>query len=887
MALNAGDRLGPYEITGELGAGGMGLVLRAHDTQLHRDVALKILPDAFASDPDRLARFQREAQVLASLNHPGIAAIYGIEEAEGTRALVLELVEGSTLADRIADGPIPLDEALPIAKQIAEALEAAHEAGVIHRDLKPANIKVRPDGTVKVLDFGLAKALDAAPEGDPSHSPTLTAVATQKGVIMGTAAYMSPEQARGKPVDRRADVWAFGVVLYEMLSGGRPFDSEDVSAILADVIRTEPQWDRLPADLPPALNSFLRRCLQKDRRQRVRDIGDMRLAMEGAFESSALPIDPRLETATVQREGWRRAVPWVAGVAMGSVLTGLAVWRLTDTAPARPMRVTVPFGVGEELSRPGRRSVAVSPDGALIVYQANQQLFLRQLDQARATPIAGTQDDARGPFFSPNGQWVGFWADGELRKVSVTGGSPVAIAEVESPVGNSWSTDGTMLFALEGSGIWRVSDAGGTPELLFPAEDGEQLQGLQVLPGGEWILSTSRPRRVTSWDEAQIVALSTVTGERTVVIEGGRDARYLPTGHLVYVLNGELFAVAFDPTTRIVTGGPVSLIESVFTAPNNAAAHLDIADNGSLVYLEGSGTAQTEQQLVWVDRQGDVEPLAVESGAFETPRVSPDGTRIAVTLDAQDNADVWIYDLPRNTSVRLTFAPEPDFSPLWTPDGQRVVFASVRDGGGIFWKAADGTGAAERLGALGSPFSWSSDGQGLVFAWAGDVGVLSLNADRTGRMLLESDLAEAYPAVSPDGRWIAYFTNETGQSEVYVQPFPNVEDGKWQISQAGGFSPVWGPDSRELFYRNGSTTDMMAVRIETDPTFISSAPEVLFRGIAYRWAYAGILRPFDIAPDGQRFLMIRESDRADGVLPSRINVVLNWHQELLERVPTP
>ena len=627
MALTVGSRLAHYDVTALIGEGGMGQVYEATDTKLNRQVALKILPEAFADDPDRLARFQREAQVLASLNHPGIAAIYGIEEAEDTRALVLELVEGPTLADRISKGPIPVDEALPIAKQIAEALEAAHEAGVIHRDLKPANIKVRDDGMVKVLDFGLAKALDTTPQGDPSLSPTLTAAATQMGVIMGTAAYMSPEQARGKPVDKRADIWAFGCVLFEMLTGRRAFEGRDVSEVLAGVIRAEPEWDGL-ADTPPHLKMLLKRCLEKEPRQRVQAAGDVRLALEGAFETTvSAPSEP---IAAPGLQVWQRPVP-LALAALGiAAMASLAAWSLTRPEPLPPGLVTrfpITLPTDQVFTNTGRRSVAISPDGSQVVYVANQSLWLRPVDQLQAIQVPGS-DGALGPFFSADGQSIGFFqAPFQLNKVSVSGGAPVTLTgDTGLPFGASWGADDMILYG-QPEGVMQVPGAGGTPELLIPDGEGEVLYGPQMLPDGEWVLFTVRSM-IQSWDEAQIVVQSVTTDDRTVLVDGGRDGRYLHTGHLVYGLNGVLFAVPFDVASHEVTGGPVPLVEGVGGAVfNTGAVHFGVASNGSLVYLPPT-TGGFQSSLVWVDRDGRSLPvvdqrLSWTSAPFISFRGSP------------------------------------------------------------------------------------------------------------------------------------------------------------------------------------------------------------------------------------------------------------------------
>ena len=636
----------------------MGQVYQATDTKLNR-VALKILPEAFAEDPDRLARFQREAQVLASLNHPNIAQIHGLEESDGTRALVLELVEGPTLADRIKHGAIPVDEALPIAKQIAEALEAAHEQGVIHRDLKPANIKLKPDGTVKVLDFGLAKALDTTPEGDPSQSPTLTAAATQMGVIMGTAAYMSPQQARGRPVDKRADIWAFGVVLYEMLTGRRAFEGEDVSMTLSSVLQREPDWSHLPSAVSPSLSVFLNRCLEKDPKQRVPDIGAMRLAMAGAFDTAASePFEP---TAAPQLHVWQRPIPLALAALTLIALGGVAVWSLTRPAPPRVARFHIPLSVGHAFGSLGRRAVAVSPDGSLVVYQHDEaglgSLWLRPLDQLQAVRVPGAEEGAVGPFFSADGQSIGFWAPppiNQLRKVAVTGGAAVTLADMDRPpAGASWGADDMILYAQR-DGIRQVPGAGGTPELLIPGNEGEGIYGPQMLAGEEWVLFTVRSGD-QSLDEVQIVAQSLTTNERTVLIDGGLDGRYVPTGHLVYGVNNVLVAVPFDVDTREVTGGPVPLVEGVRETGVGETLQFGVSTTGSLVYIPGSARGDETLSLIWVDRNGDEERLPAPLRAYGRPRVSPDGTRVAVDIAAGDSRDIWIWHLAEERLTQITF----------------------------------------------------------------------------------------------------------------------------------------------------------------------------------------------------------------------------------------
>ena len=826
--------LGSYSVTAKIGEGGMGEVWQARDTKLDWDVALKVLPEAFTSDPDRLARFEREAKVLASLNHPNIAAIHGLEESDGIRALVLELVEGPTLAERIAQGPIPLDEALPIARQIAEALEAAHERGVIHRDLKPANVKVKADGMVKVLDFGLVKAFQPdASDPNLSASPTisLTAAATQMGMVIGTAAYMAPEQASGKTVDKRADVWAFGVVLYEMLTGTRPFVGDDVSKTLARVIDREPDWAALPDTVPPVLSSFLRQCLQKTPQRRIRDIGDVRLAMEGAFETTlSAPTEPAVAP---RLQVWQRPGA-VLAIAMIAVLgTGLAVWsltRLVGTPPSLPTRfaLTPPSDVTI-----GIQGLAMSPDGRTVVFDGRpptggSQLYRRRLDELEATPIPGTES-GQLPFFSPDGLWVGFFASGTLKKVSLDGRPPVTLCVVPGARrGASWASDDTILFNFSGSnGMWRVAAAGGEAEPLAATtgpDPGVDLRWPDMLPDGSAAL-------ITVWastlNDAQVGVVSLATGELTPLVAGS-SPRYSPTGHIVYWREDSLWAVPFDAQQRELTGAAAPVVEDV-RANAGGLAHFALGGEGSVVY--GPGSAASRRMLVWVDREGQEEPVGVTPRIYSTPRVSPDGTQLAFrVLDGED--DIWTYHLGRQTSQRLTYHPSGDGDPVWTADGTKVAFfAAGRDGGpGVFWKAADGTGDAERLstGAHG-PDSVYPDGARLVFADRGsglDIGWLVLDGDSNPEPLYGSSFNEGGAVVWPDGQWMAYEADDSGRFEVYVRPFPNVDDGRWQISTAGGAEPVWGPAGRELFYRTNS--EVVAVAISEGPPSTWSSPIALF-----------------------------------------------------------
>ena len=894
MALEVGSRLAHYDVTALIGEGGMGQVYQATDTKLNREVALKILPDVFANDPDRLARFQREAQVLASLNHPGIAAIYGIEEADDTRALVLELVEGPTLQDRIAKGPIPLDEALPIARQIAEALEAAHEQGIIHRDLKPANVKVKDDGTVKVLDFGLAKALQPElSDLDAANSPTMTmtAAATKMGVIMGTAAYMSPEQAVGKRVDRRSDNWAFGVVLWEMLTGQQLFTGESVSHVLAAVLKTDPDWNELHGDTPPSVRRLLRRCLERTPKKRLPDAAMIRLEIDEADAAPEVSAEVAM-APVVQPALWQRPASIVGTVLVAAVVTGLTVWSLTRPEPPLVVRMPIPLRADESFSNTGRPVVAISPNGTHIVYSANLGLSLRPVDQLESTPLAGTSEGntvgapgARNPFFSPGGQWIGYHVGDQLKKVSISGGAPITVGEVGTAIyGASWGADDRILFGRGADGIWQVPGAGGAPEQLVAVEDGEQAHGPQTLPGGDWVLFTLRDT-AGAWDDAEIVAQSVRTGERRVLVEGGRDGRYVATGHLVYVLNNVLFAVPFDLDAREVRGGPVSLIEGVQDAQGgrSGAAHFSLSDTGSLIYIPSGPGGENQNELVWVGRAGQIEPLAAEPRPYIWARVSPDGTRVAVEI-LGENRDVWVYHLARETLTRLTFFEGRDGNPLWTPDGSRVVFLSDRDEGGLFWKAADGTGEVERLMESTNaprPFAWTADGRLVFFQQGpGDIGVLAVEGDGGMELVLDTDFDERNPVISPDGRWIAYQSDEAGLIEIYVRPFPNIDEGKWQVSVNGGFAPVWSPDGRELFFDAGA--GLMTAQVEIEPAFSPATPELLFDTGEFSGTAGAV---WDIAPDG-RFLMVRSvgGQLLEGT--QGLVFVEHWFAELQALVPT-
>jgi eukaryotic-like serine/threonine-protein kinase len=897
MAIAPGTRIGPYEVTALIGEGGMGKVWRAHHTGLKRDDALKVLPDAFASDPERLARFRREAQVLASLNHPNIAHVHGLEQSDGVQALVMELVEGPTLADRIAQGRIPLDEALPIAKQIAEALEAAHERGIIHRDLKPANIKLRPDGTVKVLDFGLAKALEptSVESIDATASPTITspAMMTGVGVLLGTAAYMSPEQARGKTVDKRSDVWAFGCVLYEMVTGRRAFEGEEVSDVLASVLARDPDWTLLPRGLSPVLGAFLKRCLHKDRRQRIGDAQSVRLALEGAFETDLSPVQSAVGSRS---PAWRRsAVLALAALVVGASLIAIGMRFATPGTSPSLVRTEIVTSGDAALSIQGPdRDIAITPDGMRVIYRGDGKLLVRAVNELEPM-ILTRATQPRGLFVSPDGQWVGFWDVTTLQKVAITGGPPVTIVAGQPSAGRgaTWTRDGNIIFATTStdSGLQQVSAAGGEVTVLTkPDRSQGQFDHFwpEALPGGEAVLFTIA-QASGSIESAQIAVLDLRTRISKVLIRGGSHAHYVPTGHLVYGVAGTLRAVRFDLDRFEVIGTAVPVLEGVATTAQGAA-NVAIAANGSLVYAPGGGGTADRVPIVSVDRQGRASPLPGLVDLYRDVRVSPDGTQLAVAT--QD--DVWIYDFGRAALSRLTTNPATDSRMLWTPDGRRIIFTSLRSGfPEMFWRPADGTGDDEllltrtkdMLDSRGS--SWSRDGRQLLFvdvysgAGSCSIGQVSIERPSDVQVLLKNQFCNDFPAVSPDGRWIAYHSNVSGRQEIYVEKYPEFGD-RQQVSVNGGSRPIWSRNGRELFFSSLAWRQIFAVPIQSASRLIVGRPQVLFE---YPILPApGGARPYDVAPDG-RFIIIGRGQENTPNASQNLVLVQNWLEELKRRVP--
>jgi serine/threonine-protein kinase len=898
-----GRQLGVYRVESLVGAGGMGEVYRARDTRLGRDVAIKILPRVFTSDPERLVRFEREARVLASLNHQHIGAIYGVEEADGIPALVLELVEGPTLADRLQGGPLPVAEALTIAVQIAEALEGAHQQGIIHRDLKPANIKIREDGTVKVLDFGLAKALDprSAAAEDTVTSPGPDVRATEAGLILGTAAYMSPEQARGRPVDKRTDIWAFGCVLFEMLTGRCAFMGEDVSDTLASVLKGEPNWTLFPADVPPVVRALVRKCLNKARAHRLADISTVLFVLDGSIDLAA-PGVSGVVRSDARSPAWHHAARLLIALILGGVLTGAVAWFTTrPSAPHLSRLMVTPSPISAIAVSGINRDLAIAPDGTHIVYvgTGGTQMFVRAMDRLEPAPLTGLGNNpVVDPFFSPDGSWIGFFNGNlDLRKVGVTGGPPVTVSRLDGAQsrGATWAEDGTIVFATSGpTGLQKVSADGGTSMVLTTPNrergEGDHLWP-EFLPGGRALLFTITQAAGTT-DDAQVAVLDLPTGTQKVLFRGGTHAHYVQSGHLVYAAAGSLRAVPFDPDRlQVGTTPPVPVLSQVATT-GAGEAEFDISRTGTLVYLPG-GVQTVARTLVWVDREGRQELIKAPARAYLYPRLSPDGTRVALDIRDQDN-DIWIWNIGRETLTRFTVDPALDRFPVWMPDGRRLVFTSDRRGvSNLFLQAVDATETAERLlesAEVQVPMSVSPDGRRIVIrqgiAPTADLTTLNLEGDRGTEPLVTDAFFDDAGLISPgEGRWLAYNSNESGQLEIYVRPFPNVNAGHWQVSTAGGVQPLWARNGRELFYI-APTGDLMGVQVIDGPGWAATAPAKIIAANRYYHGGQGAAATYDVSPDGRRFLMIKPRDPQAETTPTSLIIVQNWTEELKRLVPT-
>ena len=918
MTLAAGTRLGTYEVLSPLGAGGMGEVWRATDTKLGRDVALKVLPEEFARDPERMARFEREAKVLASLNHPNIAHLYGLETvASGTDAngdadadadadagtgadensklktqnskltapavtfLVMELVEGEDLSERISRGPIPIDEAIPIALQIAEALEAAHESGIVHRDLKPANIKLTEDGGVKVLDFGLAKAWETeSSDSSLSLSPTMTQHATAAGVILGTAAYMSPEQARGKKVDRRADIWAFGVVLWEMLTGHKLFEGETVSDVMAAVLTCDPDMSELPADTPGFVRHVIDRCLRRDPRNRMRDIGEVRLELE---EPADLPPDSVERVAAVRRSGWRTVAWTMMGLSLGlAVILGLLWLRGQQSDPAGPIALSV--ALPPELSftsRTSRPVVSVSPDGAEMVVVAHDGISNRLYRRSMGSPVLEVLDGTEGanaPFHSPDGRWIGFTSgrDGTLRKLSLDGGQLVTLADANWG-GGSWGADDSIVYTPEYTdGLWMVPAAGGEPiELTRPDPEVGELNHSwpDHVPGTDAVLFTSFRLPLV---ESRIEVLDLATRERRVLIENAVFARFVAPTFVVFVRDHTLLAARFDPNALELAGPPVPVFGDAFVAAFEGNSQFDVSENGTLAWIPAS-LLQPPTEVVSVDRRGRVDVILEADRRYGAPALSPDGKRLALMID-DDNPDVWVYDLERRILNRITSSPRSELSPIWYPDGRRLAVMVDDPPFNIYSVPADGSDELDAV--FQSPYdsvalAISRDGAKMVIRHSQpdrgtDVELISLDGAFKPRAIRATRFVETAASLSPDGTHVAYHANDTGSFEIYVQPLVG-EAGRVQVSRSGGDHPRWGQNGELFFWRDD---ELVVVPIETEPRLEIGEPEVLF---TFDRHTSNVSHEYSVSSDGEFIVATRIPEASK---PREIRVVLNWVAEL-------
>jgi Tol biopolymer transport system component/predicted Ser/Thr protein kinase len=907
MALTNGTKLGPYEIVAPLGAGGMGVVYRARDTRLERTVAIKILPTHLSSDPTLRQRFEHEAKTISSLNHPHICTLYDVGRQDGIDFLVMEYVEGETLATRLEKGPLPLDQVLKYSIQIADALDKAHRNGVVHRDVKPGNIMLTKSGT-KLLDFGLAKVAVPLSTGNTlTAAATLSSPVTQAGTIVGTFQYMSPEQVEGKEVDGRSDIFSFGSVLYEMVTGRRAFLGKSNLSVASAVLEKDPEpISSLQPMTPPALDRAIRRCLAKDPEDRWQTARDLELELKWIAEAGSQAGMP---VPLVSHRKARERLTQATAALLVAIAIALAIgFVLRAPKPPQPLqvvRLSSEIGADAGLYTTYGPSAVLSPDGtrlALVAVGSDQKrrIYLRSLDQSQATVLPGTEN-AIDPFFSPDGQWIGFFADGKAEKISVQGGAAVTLCDAPNDRGGSWGEDGTIVFTPDVRGaLSKVSSAGGIPQSLttLDAQAGEVTQRWpQVLPGGKAVLFTSNTHP-NNYDDAEIALYSTASGHRKTVLRGAFYARYLPSGHVVYMHEGTLFAVPFDLQRLEVTGQPAPILEGVASTAGTGGAQFSFSETGNLVYVAGRGVQNVS--IYWLDQEGKFAPLREAPGGYYNPAFSPDGKRLAVEILFGKRRDIWVYEWERDAITRLTFAGEANRFPMWTPDGQRIAYSSLEKGGGfnLWWIRADGAGDAQRLAKSDSTQyagSWRPDGKVLAFYQNNpgtnfDIMTLSVEGDeksgwkpREPKPFVNSPFDEMEPSFSPDGRWLAYMSNESRSYEVYVRPFPG-PGGKWQISTGGGLYPKWSRNGKELFYRTQDSKLMVLGYSASGDSFHADKPHLWSPG---QFIDSGLGNyTFDLHPDGKRFAVLKAPGTEQNAAVNKVNFIFNFFNELRSKFPS-
>ena len=908
MPLANGVKLGPYEIIAPLGAGGMGEVYRAKDTRLDRTVAIKVLPPHLAETPEARQRFEREARAVSALNHPNICTLYDVGSQNGAEYLVMEYLEGETLAARLEKGALPLDQTLKIGIEIADALEKAHRQGIIHRDLKPGNIMLTKSGAsyvAKLLDFGLAKAVESAPVSGltvAETSPTIRDAATESGVVLGTYQYMAPETIEGLEADARVDIFSLGAVLYEMATGKRAFDGKTQASVLAAILASHPKpISSVQPASPPSLDRVVKFCLAKDRDERWQSAHDVKLELQWIAEGGS---EKGLPAPGVSPGKGRERIAWaIAAIAILAAATLAIFFPRNTSKPQQSIQVSADLGAAAniqiEFSGP---NAILSPDGTKLVFAAQgsdkrRRLYIRPLDQLQATVLAGAED-ATQPFFSPDSQWIAFFADGKLKKISVHGDAPETICDSRAAQTGSWGDDGNIILANRNdSALSKVSSAGGTPApftTLDKSKSETSQHWPQVLPGSKVVLYTSQATNTNSYDDADIVAYSVASGQPKTILHGAFHAIYLPAGYLVYMHSGTLFAVPFDPKRLEVTGQATAVLENVVASPDRGTAQFSISDNGTLVYVAGSAVDRN-LSIYWMDAEGNFSPLRETPAEYGSLALSPDGKRLAMDIRASKKTDIWIYDLERGTLTRLTFAADGNFRPVWTPNGERIVYNSSEKGKpqNLWWIRSDGGGSPERLTQSNSvqiSGSWTPDGKTLAFTQRNpgtgmDLMTLSVDgSEKTGwkpqqpKAFLNTQFFESDPEFSPDGRWIAYISNESGTNEIYVRPFPG-PGGKTQISTGGGSLPQWSRNGKELYYIASTRDKIMAVSYAAiGDSFRAEKPRIWSTGqISERGAYFP-------SPDGKRIGVLKTPGAVNAAPINKVQFIFNFTEQIRSKI---